>query len=322
MKQYYVIGNGAEWCYYSWKGVLNKDNTIHFINDELPFSGPRLLEALCQVHFALRFNVKRRLPFKRIWYHCILNKINIDKNDENYLIIYDRNRLLLDLDFFKYVRRKKPGIKIIYLFSNIVKFTGAKEWNILEYLNVYFDKIFAFDKTDAEKYGFSYFPLIYTKSVPMNNIKPCYDLFYIGKAKDRYKQLIEVFEKAQSEGLRCDFHIVGVPKEEQMYGDIIHYDHPLSYREVLDRMNNARCIVDMIQGQSTAFTIKTCEAIIYDKKLITSNENVKNESFYSKNMMLVYSDNQSLSHFLSIDSIPFDKKSKECFSPYTLFSNF
>lgn len=320
MKHYYVLGNGTEWCYYSWKGVLNKDHSIFFINDKLPFSGPRLLALLCKAHYALRLNAKRRLPFKCIWYNRILKKLNIDERDKNYLIVYDRNRLLLDLDFFKYVRRKKPDIKIIYLFSNIVKFTGAKEWNILNDLNSYFDKIFAFDKTDAEKYGFSYFPLIYTKCVPMDNKNPYFDLFYIGKAKDRYKQLIDVFEKAQKEGLRCDFNIVGVPKEEQLYGDVIHYDQPLSYREVLDRMNNARCIVDMIQGQSTAFTIKTCEAVLYDKKLITSNVYVKKESFYNKNMMLIYPEEQSLSQFLSLDIIPFDQNSKNSFSPYTLFS--
>lgn len=322
MKQYYVLGNGTEWCYYSWKGVLDIDKSIHFFNDGIPFFGPRFLRVLCQAHYALRFNVKRRLPFKRIWYSRILKGLGIDGSMENFLIIYDRNRLLFDLGFFSYVRKKTPGIKIIYLFSNIVKYTGANDWGILGELNKVFDKVFAFDKTDAERYGFSYFPLIYTRCRPMDNENPYFDLFYIGKAKDRYRQLIDVFEKAQAEGLKCDFNIVGVPKEEQLYGQIIHYDKPLSYKEVLERMNNARCIVDMIQGQSTAFTIKTCEAILYDKKLITSNENVRDESFYNKNMMMVFSKDQSIREFLARDIVPFDKNSKVKFSPYTLFLNF
>lgn len=322
MKQYYVLGNGTEWCYYSWKGVLDKDNSIHFFNETVPFDGPGVLKFLCFTHYSQRFNAKRRLPFKKVWYKRILRGLNIDAENENYLIVYDRNRLLYDLGFFKFIRKKRPGIKVYYLFSNIVKYTGARNMGILESLNLYFDKVFAFDRTDAVKYHFSYFPLIYTRSVSMNNKVPEYDLFYIGKAKDRYDQLIRVFEKAQEERLKCDFNIVDVPKEKQLYCDIIHYNQPLSYSEVLKRMDNAKCLVDMIQSQSTAFTIKTCEAIIYDKKLITSNENVKGESFYNKNMMMIFSKDQSIAEFLSQESIPFDQKSKEIFSPYTLFLNF
>lgn len=319
MKQYYVLGNGAEWCYFSWKGALDIDKSIHFTNGSIPFSGPRFLKRMCFAHYSRRFNNKRRLPFKRIWYSRILKGLNIYSGDENYLIIYDRNKLLFDLNFFNYVRKKNPRIRIAYLFSNIVKYTGALNMGIVNKLNMYFDKVFAFDKTDAVKYNFSYFPLIYTKSVPMDNKEPEYDLFYIGKAKDRYEQLIRVFEKAQEEGLKCDFNIVGVPKEKQLYRDIIHYDQPLSYQEVLKRMNNAKCIVDMIQGQSTAFTIKTCEAIIYDKKLITSNENVKTELFFNDNMMMVFSGESSISDFLLRETTPFNKSSKDLFSPYTLF---
>ena len=322
MKQYYVLGNGAEWCYYSWKGALDTDDSIHFYNEAIPFEGPRVLKYLCLTHYSQRFNAKRRLPFKKVWYKRILRGLKIDAENENFLIVYDRNRLLYDLDFFKFIRKKRPGIKLFYLFSNIVKYTGAQNMGILNSLNSYFDKVFAFDRTDALKYHFSYFPLIYTRSVSMNNKAPEYDLFYIGKAKDRYDQLIRVFEKAQEEGLKCDFNIVDVPKEKQRYCDKIHYNQPLSYSEVLKRMDNAKCIVDMIQGQSTAFTIKTCEAIVYDKKLITSNENVISEAFYNKNMMLIFAENQKLSKFLSLEILPFDKVSKDSFSPYTLFSLF
>ena len=321
MKQYYVLGNGSEWCYYSWKGALDSDSSIHFFNEAIPFKGSKFHKFLCLAHYSQGLNNKMRLPFKKVWYERILRRLNIDPKNENFLIVYDRNRLLFDLNFFEFLRRKLPGIKIYYLFSNIVKYTGAIKMGILHDLNKHFDKVFAFDKTDAEKYSFSYFPLIYTKSVPMGNSAPEYDLFYIGKAKDRYEQLIRVFEKAQEEGLKCDFNIVEVPKEKQIYEDLIHYNKPLSYSEVLKRMDNARCFVDMIQGHSTAFTIKTCEAIIYDKKLITSNENVKGEPFYNENMMLVYSEDQSLKDFLSLESIPFDSKSKNIFSPYTLFQN-
>ena len=320
MKQYYVLGNGSEWCYYSWKGAIDTDSSIHFFNDTIPFKGPKFLKLMCLTHYSQGLNSKMRIPFKRVWYESILRALNINPVNENYLIVYDRNRLLFDLSFFNYIRKKRPGIKVFYLFSNIVKYTGAQKMGILKDLNSYFDKVFAFDKTDADKYHFSYFPLIYTKCVSMDNKEPEYDLFYIGKAKDRYQQLVRVFEKAQKEGLKCDFNIVEVPKEKQVYGDMINYNHPLSYSEVLKRMDNAKCIVDMIQGQSTAFTIKTCEAIIYDKKLITSNENVKKEDFYNKNMMLVYSEDQKLSTFLSLEKVPFNKMSKDCFSPYKLFS--
>lgn len=62
-------------------------------------------------------------------------------------------------------------------------------------------------------YGWVYYPLVYSEvHIEDNNDIPESDVYFVGKAKDRLSEIISFFEKCDAAGLKCDFHIVGVPK--------------------------------------------------------------------------------------------------------------
>lgn len=321
MKQYYILGNGDEWCYYSWKGILSTDNTIHFSNDAVPYKGAKLLRKLVHGLYSIRLNKSFKIPFKRIFYKQIAKGIGLKKNDENCLIVYDRHRLTFDVDFFKFLRQKYNNLIIIYLFSNIEKKSGARAYGITKNLSTIFDIVFAFDKTDAQKFNFEYSPLIYTRNDEYINNKSCnIDLFYIGQAKDRLPQLLSIFEQATRQGLNCDFNITGVNEKDKKFKDKIKYNCIIPYKEVLHRIAKSKCIVEVIQGNSTALTIKTCEAIVYNKKLISTNENLSKESFYNKNNILITKDFlEDFSKFLSLEYVKDYNNGRDIFSPYSFF---
>ena len=132
--------------------------------------------------------------------------------------------------------------------------------------------------------------------------------------------LLEVFKQAKEEGLRCDFTIVDVPEDQQLYSDCINYNSKLSYDEVIKRIRRSRCLVDVIQGGSTGLTIKTVEAVMYGRKLLTTNQNVVNEAFYNSQNILVYDGNTSISSFLNIPLMQYTDDDKYVFSPDYLFS--
>lgn len=322
MKQYYILGNGDEWCYYSWKGAFTKDDSIHFLNDVIPCKGGNILRLLVHALYSIRLNRKFKIPFKSLFYKNIVKGIGLKKEDENVLIVYDRHRLTLDEKFFDFLRREYSNLKIVYLFSNIEAKSGARAYRITNKIGKIFDIVFAFDKLDAKQYGFEYAPLIYTRNDEFLKNEPCdTDLFYVGQAKDRLPQLLSVFERATEQGLKCDFNIVGVDEKDMKFKDKIHYNHFLSYAEVLHRIVRSKCLVEAIQGGSTALTIKTCEAILYNKKLITTNENILKEPFFNKNNILVTADfSDDISKFLSLEYIENYGKGAAIFSPYTLFN--
>lgn len=309
MTKYIIFDNSTEWCYHCWKEAVD-NNRVRFIRGRVPFND----------HLSYTSKCLYKLPFTSFWFKKIESSIGIDDTCDTVLIVYDWAVLARYFDFWKYLRKRHKKVKIIYLFSNIIKVTGANRFRIVESLNENYDAVFAFDKVDARKYNFYHSPLIYAPRNPLptynSNLK--YDLFYLGVAKDRYNSLIEVFEKAKSEGLKCNFTIVGVPKEEQKYTDEIKYS-PVSYSTAIKTMSESKCLVDMIQGGSTALTIKTCEAVVFGKKLITSNFRVKGESFYHKENILVYDENCSIKAFIHESFINYTNRDCEVFSPETLF---
>lgn len=314
--KYIILGNGQEWCYYSWKATSN-DESISFYNDIAAIIKNPLLAKICSNHFSKKKVSDKLSPIRRIWYRTLVKAIGIKKSG-CVLFFYDYGLLARDLDFIKYIKKKYPQTKLVYLFSNIVSISGAVKHKILVRLNDYYDQIFAFDPNDAIKFGFDFSPLIYTRDPDYKEEEKVYDIFYVGNAKDRLDTLHEIYKSCVDSGLKCCFYINGVASEKQVYSDI-HYNHLLSYQDVLKLIAKSRCMVDAIQGGSSAMTIKVCEAVTYDKKLITTNESIKQEPYFSPDRVLIYHNNCDINSFISGDDIVFSKEEKSVFSPYELF---
>jgi len=319
MIKYIVLSNSTQWCYNCWKSAVDGDR-VRYFSELVPFEGNRFFSKVCTLHYRVHLKHLSLLPFTNIWYRRIENALKIDDKVDTVIIVYDWHRLSRDFDLLRYLRERHHNLHIVYLFSNIVKVTGARLFGILLDLNSQYDAVYAFDKQDAKEYNFDFSPLIYTTSqtLPVYSNDFEYDLFYLGRAKDRYDTLIEVFEKAKSEGLKCNFTIVGVPKECRKYQDEISYD-PIPYAQALDNMGKSKCIVDMIQGGSTALTIKTCEAVLLGRKLLTSNQNVVNEPFYHSDNIHIYNPTDCISDFINRPYIPYTKEDCYYFSPENLF---
>lgn len=319
-----ILSGGTDWCYYSWRGYLKSHPEIKFVRDGIPVRNNKILKWVWAKLFSPRRNAGFRF-FKKFWYYSILDNLGLRENDRLIFITYDWNMLTTDLDFYKWLKKKSPKVVLVYMFTNIMKYTGSTKYGILHQLKGTFDYVFAFDKEDAVKYGFLYSPLVYTSNDDVLAAKHNTDLFYVGRAKDRLPQLLAIFEQAQAEGLVCDFNIVDVPQEAQKYKETISYNKPLSYQEVLTRIKASKCLVDAIQGDSVGLTIKTCEAVVCKKKLITTNVHVKDEDFYSPSNIMVLKENEPISGLSSFvrgkyEETELGKTAAYLFSPDRLFN--
>lgn len=317
---YIILSNGQQWCTNCWRAAVD-NNKVRFIESQLPLAKSSRLYNIAFRHIRFKSRSAVLLPFVSVWHKRFDKYLNIDDNIKTVLIVYDWNSLTKDLGFFSYLKRQHKNLSIVYMFSNIVAISGAKYYKIVERLNSVFDIVFAFDQEDSRKYGFAYSPLIYASNVQM----PCVsdktenDLFYLGMAKDRYDRLIEIYEKAISEGLKCDFTIVGVPDNERKHVGSIKYA-PVSYDVAIKGMANAKCIVDVIQGNSTGLTIKNCEALAFGRKLLTTNPHVRDVDFYHPENICVYESGVSIKSFLEIPFVEYTQNERAYFSPARLFS--
>lgn len=315
MYQITILGNATEWCYYCWKGYLDNHPEVSFFKYSFPL--PYLNSFIYKYLFKIYYPKGKRMMLRPIFRYFIQWMFRLNKSKKNILIIYDWNELATDSCFMNSLKKKCPQIVIVYVFTNIVKYTGAKEWGILDILNSYYDVVFAFDKADSFRYNFAYLPLIYaqdTKREALTGFEDI-DLFYVGKAKDRLNIIHEIFIKAKSEGLKCDFNVINVPQEKQLNSEGIHYNEEIGYSDVIKRIKRSKCLLDVIQGDSTGLTIKVVESVIYGKKLITTNPNVLVELKGNLENILLYNKELSLKEFISSEKSSYSNLDVELFSP-------
>lgn len=311
-----VLGNGEEWCEKSLKDFLQFDN-VKINNCKYLKKLNSFTKILAKIHFSYKINKKINLPLKKLWYNKIIEYVEAKKDEKVIFIVYDRNGFANDLKFIKYLRNNFKNCKLVYMFSNIVEKSGAIENNFVSKLNEYYDVVYAFDKEDSKKYNFKYSPLLYSANkINVNNKN---QVFYVGKAKDRYELLIKIYEKLKELNINTKFHIFGVDKESQVYNDNIEYNKYISYDECLRNIQESNCLVDVIQGNSTGFTIKVCEAICYDKLLITNNKHVKETPFYDSRFILVINSESDIKRefFENANNVKYSKEGKAYFSVNT-----
>ena len=311
-----IFGNGQDWCEKSLTD-FKKYKNITIINDKYLCKLNSFFLFFAKIHFSYKLNKKIKLPFKSIWFKKIIKGINKNSDENIIFIIYDRNLMANNEKFIKKIRKEFPKCKLVYMFTNIVNISGARDNDFVEKLNKFYDVVYAFDPVDGKKYNFKYSPLIY--SYNKLNVSSEEKVFYVGRAKDRYEMLLKSYEKLKQIGINRKFYISDVKSEARKYEEEIEYNRYISYDECLKNIQESTCLLDIIQGNSTGFTIKTCEAVFYDKLLITTNKNVINAPFYNKKYILIIesANDINIDFFKNAGKVKYSKKGKEYFSVET-----
>lgn len=313
MNNIVILGNGNDWCEKSLNDFSYMNN-VKIINSKYLCEIKGITKYLAKIHFSYRINKIIKLPFKFLWFKKIKNNISRTNIEDLIIIIYDRSLFANNVKFLNYLRKEFKNCKLVYMFTNIVNISGAGDNNFVYRLNEFYDVVYAFDPADAKKYNFKYSPLIY--SYNKLDVESENKVFYVGKAKDRYPMLINVFEKLKNLNIKRKFYIFEVKSDEQKYTDEIIYNQYISYNECLKNIQGSECLLDIIQGNSEGFTIKVCEAVFYDKLLITTNKNIKNLPFYDEKYICVIESADDLCEdfFENAGQVKYSKEGKEYFS--------
>jgi hypothetical protein len=112
-------------------------------------------------------------------------------------------------------------------------------------------------------------------------------VFFVGRGKDRLDTIHEIYKNLTERNYKCDFYVNNVDKERQLQGTDIHYNCWLNYKQVLQHVADTKCVLEILQGEQHGFTMRTCEAITYKKRLITNNKSLKEQPFYNPRFMQI-----------------------------------
>ena len=174
-------------------------------------------------------------------------------------------------DVSRFIKQFNPRCKVIVFFWNKLV---NKDWlEIFNDKNV--DEFYTFDEEEAKKYNISFNSTFYTKrkKLPINKINK--DVVFLGRSKDREKELLNLKNKLEKANLKLDFNII---KDEKDY---------IEYNDYLKKVSKAKAILDYNAYNQAGLSLRTMEALFFKKKLITSNKNIKNYDFYNKNNIFI-----------------------------------
>jgi hypothetical protein len=172
----------------------------------------------------------------------------------------------------------------------------------------YFDRKFTFDPEDAEKFNINFRPLFYLdyfREVKKNEYnKKSFDLLFLGTAhSDRYRIGNSIINWCKQNNLNTYAYYF-------MHGRIVYFYKKLfdktfkefEYKklkfksltllEIVNLYIESNVILDINHPGQKGLTMRTFEAIGANKKIITTNKEIKRYSFFNPNNILVIERNE------------------------------
>ena len=233
--------------------------------------------------------------FKTKKYYENIIGANKDKNYDYILIVKCDMTPTSILQSFKIVF---PHAKLcLYLWDSITNIPGVSS------KFQYFDSIYSFDLNDCAKYPqLKFRPLFFDDQFRNHgaDYSACkYDLSFLGTIhSDRYAVVRQIQTIAEKKGYSCFWFLY-------LQSKFIYYFYKLTKKEfktvskstfsfikmsaaeIAKIENESRAILDIQHPKQTGLTMRTIEMVGMNKKLITTNETIKQYDFYNPDNILI-----------------------------------
>lgn len=231
--------------------------------------------------------------FSKKYYNNIIENQLKEKYD--YIFFINAETILPEI-LKNFKKRYSSSEFILYMWDSIKNKPKTKG------LLKYFDKIYSFDKEDTFiNKKIKFLPLFYIKSyAPKKVEKFLYDISFIGTIHcDRFRILHELKKECISKNLKYYFYLFFQNKNIILLKKIIDKNlnglsskdittEKLTHKEIEEIYNKSKTIIDIQNFNQSGLTMRTFEiALGLRKKLITTNQNIKEYDFYNPNNILI-----------------------------------
>jgi|GEM_PF-2101156 len=284
MYKFVFVGSLYDYNTYIEKEIAKSNKNV-FTCESLNKSLHGFSYILYKLHNSSKINKFVRLPFRNVWVKKILDKETSAalKSNDKICFIYSGGINYLQMGFIDYLKHRYPNSKYVFYFTDLVEVYMRNNPDFFKKYAGSFDLLITYNEIDADKYKIHLAPpriisFSYVEDDP--SIEPS-DVFFVGREKGRLQELLKIYELCVENGLKCDFHIMDVPREKQRYADNITYNQFMSYEEVLKHCKRAKCILNYIQKGAVGITLRDYEAIGMNKFLMTNNPAIKTSAFYT-----------------------------------------
>ena len=216
MKRYVVYMPDLDFFYYPYYDLFHRDNVqVIKFSEPVPMNTNNvLLKKLCGLCYSFELNTKKiRMPFKEIWYPFCTG---IEDSTDEIVFLFWGTFTLCSRQYRKYLKRHFPNCRITFTMFDLAKW-WLQETNDMKNVKEVADAVFSYDIEDVQKYGMFFhrdaFSVLPQKMIDGGSIES--DLNFCGKAKDRYDEILAVYNSAKKAGINCDFNVPKLPDSEK-----------------------------------------------------------------------------------------------------------
>lgn len=226
------------------------------------------------------------------------NQIIMETSNADYDYVFIIKCEMMPIKIIKKMKRLFPNaVFCLYLYDSLKNIKGVVDK--LEY----FDRVLSFDSEDVKNDSSIIFrPLFYIddyKQKHIRNKQYKYDISFIGTIhSDRYKIIKTIKDLAEKNNYTYYFYCY-------LQSHFIHSYYRLTKKEFVNTKKddfefdkiqssliaeiivNSNVVLDIQHPKQTGLTMRTIEMLGMNKKLITTNQNIKKYDFYNSNNIAV-----------------------------------
>ena len=250
---------------------------------------PKWIKVMHDFHYSRRMNKFFEMPGKFIWNKWYeLHKYPFKEN-EKYVVLFMNGTLRNNYNttYLMNIKKRHQNVKMCLLIFDKSIYYGAKRAISMREC---FDYVFSFDIDDCEKYKFEHFYNCFSRPKYIetdNSIES--DAFFIGNGGGRLKELQSFFKYlASQQNTNCRFYITGIKESEKVTISNVVYNKPMSFYREMQYSYNSNCLIEILRKGQSGISLRVCEAIAFNKKLITNNKELKKLPFYDERYMRIF----------------------------------
>ena len=280
----------------------------------------KALEKLERICLSYRINTCFPISGKSLFYN--IHKYPFSNQDEYFIVLSTLSISKLSVRYLKKLKRKHANVKLLVLILDSLK-ANSEHLNLVrnKLKSDVWDCILTFDKYEAEEFGYVWFGYIYyseVNNVPADERES--DLYYIGKDKGTREKLIaDIYTYMTSKAVDCRFCVVTNSDEKYVENSKLEYmHHMIPYKKVVSQVQSTNCILEILQQNQRAQSIRYFEAIKYNKKLLTNNPHIVELPYYDPSRMKYFRKPEDIDYEWVKERAEFDYHYQHEFSPIYL----
>ena len=258
-------------------------------------------------HFRdINFSLERK-NYPRKWFIKLNQLIKLRKLKPNDILLCSGFGISGFIDLVKDVNCHRVLVlrDTINVLNNCMK--NKKKWlrqdeDYITKITPHFDTIYSFDFDDCKKYKFNYlnqflpFTISEIKKIreEMNYNITTRSCFFIGEyLSNRVEVINNLAPILLNNNYNIDFHLINYrlgskkAKLNLKKSDYYSLGQKISYFDNIEKIKQSDIILEIGQIGQTGVTLRAIEAILFNKKLITTNKSIREYDFYNPEQIFI-----------------------------------